>query len=143
MAESPSSFGGPVADRALLLEAGLWLLVARIALRTLSFARIAGLASGNIATRPATDASAARIAWAVETAAARAPWAALCFERALAAHALLRRRGWASRLFYGARNGDSPGPAAHVWVRSGDKAVVGGEQAAGFAVLATFPPLDS
>ena len=129
-------------DRARLIEAGVWLLLARIALRTLSFARIAALAGGDVGAPQASAATAERIGKAVEMAAGRSPWPALCFERALAAHAMLRRRGRASRLFYGAHNGDSRGPMAHVWVRSGDRAVVGGDEAAGFAILAAFPPID-
>ena len=52
---------------------------------------------------------------------------------------MLRLRGQASLLYYGARTDDLHGPSAHVWVRLGDQDVVGGEEAARFAVLATFP----
>ncbi len=139
-------------DRLLAAEAALWLAGAGVALRVLSFARVAALASGQgressirfLVPRRAVRApaeptrEAARIGWAVAAAAARAPWRAKCFERGLAAHLMLRRRGLPSTLCYGARGGEAL--AAHVWVRLGDADVVGSEEAAAYALLARFPP---
>jgi hypothetical protein len=135
-------------DWLLAAEAALWLAAAGVALRVLTFARLAALASGRggerrARRRPASpgftpQAEAARIGWAVAAAAGRAPWRALCFERGLAAHFMLRRRGRPSTLYYGARAGEALD--AHVWVRLGEADVVGGEEAAAFAILATFPP---
>jgi hypothetical protein len=169
MAEAPASgSGGRTRDEWLLAaEAALSLAGAAVALRVLSFARLAALASGEGAERlvlspawlrppslpqeprtrkeapssapeAAIEEEAARIGWAVRAAAARAPWRAMCLERGLAAHFMLRRRGRASILYYGARA--AGGLDAHVWVRLGDADVVGGEEAAAYAVLATFPP---
>jgi len=53
---------------------------------------------------------------------------------------MLRRRGEDSRLCYGARNDGEQGLAAHVWVRLGDEDIVGGVEAARYALLTTFPP---
>ncbi len=147
MAEAPPGRRRGLADWRLAVEAALWLAAAGVALRVLSFARLAALASGGVEERsePASDpesppgrADAARIGRAVAAAAARAPWRPLCFERGLAAHFMLRRRGRRSTLYYGARAGETLD--AHVWVRLGDVDVVGGEEAPPYAVLATFPP---
>jgi Transglutaminase-like superfamily len=77
------------------------------------------------------------ISWAVENLGAR-PWMhAHCLPRALAAHAMLRRRGIASRLCLGvAREGGEL--AAHAWVEIGNNKIVGGTEAEGFTRLAEF-----
>jgi hypothetical protein len=126
----------------LAWEAVAWLVLAGLALRALTFARVAALAGGPPSSGRATgtdDGTADRIGWAVEAAARRLAWRPLCFERGLAAHMMLRRRGQPSVLHYGARSDGSLGPSAHVWVRLGARDVVGGEEAALFATLATFP----
>ncbi len=122
-------------------EAAAWLVLAGLALRALTFARVAALAGGSPSSARTTrtdDETADQIGWAVEAAARRLPWRPLCFERGLAAHMMLRRRGRPSILHYGARSDGSLGPSAHVWVRLGARDVVGGEEAARFAILATF-----
>ncbi len=129
---------------ALAAEAALWLTLAGLALRTLPFARIAALAGiwPRRERGPCIDPdgrAAQRIGWAVEAAARRAPWPALCFEQGLAAHLMLRRRGWQPTLCYGARSDGAAGPSAHVWVRLDGRDVVGGEEAHRYALLATFP----
>jgi hypothetical protein len=77
------------------------------------------------------------VAWAVESMGAR-PWInALCLPRALAAHAMLRRRGIASRLCLGVarREGDI---AAHAWVEVGNNKVAGETVADGFTRIAAY-----
>src|SRR5439155_345894 len=80
-----------------------------------------------------------RVRWAVQAAAQRVPWRALCFEQGLAAQQMLRRRGVRSVLYYGAAHDSQEELAAHVWVRAGNMDVVGCEIASRFALLATFP----
>jgi hypothetical protein len=77
------------------------------------------------------------ISWAVETIGAK-PWMkAASLPRALAAHAMLRRRGVASRLCIGvAREGNQL--ATHAWVEVGKGRIVGGRDAGGFTRLAEF-----
>jgi hypothetical protein len=125
----------------LAAEAALWLGLAGLALRVTSFARLAAVAGRPLNGVRIDDGGrdAAQISWAVEAAARRAPWSALCFERGLAAHFMLRRRGWDSTLYYGARNDDSRGPSAHVWVRLRERNVIGVEEAPRFAELVRFP----
>lgn len=78
------------------------------------------------------------VAWAVTAAARRARFRAVCIERGLAAQTMLRRRGIGATLYYGAAPGVD-GLAAHVWVRWQGIDVIGGESAARFTPLATFP----
>jgi hypothetical protein len=124
--------------RIYLREAAVMLIVARLAVRVVPPARIFAWANRppRRIRRFATD-EASWIAWAVETVGAK-PWmGALCLPRALAAHAMLRRRGIASRLCLGvARDGGKL--AAHAWVEIGDDKIVGGAAAGGFTRLAAF-----
>lgn len=124
--------------RAYLREAAVMLVLARIAVRVLSPARIFAWAdrAPRRLCRFASE-EAAWVAWAVERAAAL-PWMnALCLPRALAAHAMLRRRGIASKLCLGvARAGGEL--TAHAWIEIGEQKVVGAAEAGGFTRLAAF-----
>jgi hypothetical protein len=77
------------------------------------------------------------VAWAVERIGNK-PWmSALCLPRALAVHAMLRRRGIASRLCLGvARDGQKL--IAHAWVETGHTTVILGPTFAHFTRLAQF-----
>ena len=114
------------------------LVLAQLAVRFISPARVFAWANRppRFVRRFATD-EIGWIAWAVETASAR-PWKnALSLPLALAAHAMLRRRGIASRLCLGvARTGDDL--ATHAWVEIGKDKIVGGDEAGGFTLLAEF-----
>jgi transglutaminase-like putative cysteine protease len=126
--------------RNLLIEATLALLLARLAVRLLSAARITAWAS-RPPRRPdrfAADTVVEGVSKAVEEIAAK-PWMqALCLPQALATHAMLRRRGVAGRLCLGAvREGGAL--AAHAWVELGDEVLVGGgTEQAQFTRLVTF-----
>ena len=110
------------------------LVLARLAVRFVSPERLFAWADRppRRINRFATD-EAHWIAWAVETLGA----GVLCLPRALAAHAMLRRRGVASRLCLGvARDGGAL--AAHAWVEIGAHKIVGAAEADGFTRLAEF-----
>jgi hypothetical protein len=85
----------------------------------------------------------ARVRWSVDAWARRVPWRAVCFQKGLAAHWMLRRRGIASVLHYGAAQAPDEGLSAHVWVSVGRTIVTGGGEAPRFARLASFPPQDN
>lgn len=125
-----------------LVEASVALSAASLAIRSLPFKSLARAASraGPKRARAAHDeASVARLVWAVRASAARLPWRNLCFQRGLALHAMLRRRGLPSRLHYGVgRLPDRP-LSAHVWVSLDDTVIEGQDGIAGHACLATFP----
>jgi hypothetical protein len=124
--------------RVYLREAAVMLVLARLAVRLVPPARIFAWAKKppRHIHRFAID-EVSWISWAVESLGAR-PWMnALCLPRALAAHAMLRRRGIASRLCLGvARDGSEL--AAHAWVEIGEDKIVGGSEANGFTRLAEF-----
>jgi hypothetical protein len=124
--------------RVYLREAAVTLVLARLAVRFVPPARVFAWANRppRRIHRFAVD-EINWISWAVESLSAR-PWMnALCLPRALAAHAMLRRRGIASQLCLGVarENGDL---AAHAWVEIGKEKIVGGTEAEGFTRLAEF-----
>lgn len=132
------------ADGLLLAEALGALAVASLAIRLLPFRRVAAAAARGGAEGAAGDGEAiARVRWAVDAWGRRVPWRAVCFQRGLAAHWMLRRRGIASLLHYGVGRLESDRLAAHVWVSVGGRDVIGGEEAPKFACLATFPDANS
>jgi transglutaminase superfamily protein len=131
-------------DRLLLFEAIVCLGIAALAIAVLPFRRVALLAARPIRTRELPIQQrrdkVRRIRWAIISTGARVPWRVMCFQQGLAAQLMLRRRGIASVLYYGAAQDDRSGLHAHVWVRDGDVDVIGGEIACRFTILARFPP---
>jgi Transglutaminase-like superfamily len=122
--------------RVYLREAAVMLLLARLAVRLVRPARIFAWAERppRRIRRFATD-EARWSCWAVEEIGARND--VLCLPRALAAHAMLRRRGIVSRLCLGvARDGGEL--AAHAWVEIGEDKVVGAREAEGYTRLASY-----
>lgn len=124
--------------RVYLREAAVMLVLARLAVRFVAPARVFAWANRPPRRiRRFTIDEASWISWAVEDLGAR-PWMnALCLPRALAAHAMLRRRGIASRLCLGVAR-DRGALAAHAWVEIGNDKVVGGAEADAFTRLAEF-----
>lgn len=141
---SPASRSPPArrtfADWLLLAEALAALALASLAIALLPFRRVAAAASarGRRETRADRE-TVRRVRGAVQGWSRRVPWKAVCFQRGLALHWMLRRRGIRSVLLYGARR-QGEGLAAHVWVEVDGETVIGGEEAADFACLARFPP---
>ncbi len=130
-------------DRLLLAEALATLAAASLAIRLLPFRRVAAAAARERQAQAVPDQRLlARIRWSVDAWARRVPWRAVCFQRGLAAHWMLRRRGIASVLHYGAAQAPDEGLAAHVWVSVDETIVTGGAEAPRFARLASFPSRD-
>jgi len=124
--------------RVYLSEAFVMLAIAKLAVRVVPSSRLFAWAdrAPSRVRRFAVD-EAEWVSWAVETLGAR-PWMnALCLPRALAAHAMLRRRGIASKLCLGVARQDRA-LIAHAWVEIGGDKVVGGADAGRFTQLATF-----
>ena len=124
--------------RTYLREAAVMMILARLAVRVIPPARIFSWAN-----RPPRRINrfagyeATWVAWAVEKAAAK-PWInALCLPRALATHAMLRRRGIASRLCLGVARKES-GLAAHAWVEVGKRKIDAGGAEVAYTRLAEF-----
>jgi hypothetical protein len=126
-------------DRLLLGEAMLCLAIASLMIALRSFRNVAQfMTAGRKTGGPAPGPQARRIAWALNACANRVPWKAVCFQRAVAAHMMLRRRGWATTINYGVRRADGGALAAHVWARSGDVDVIGCENAGDFQLVTSF-----
>ena len=125
-------------QRKYLREAALTLALAHLAVRFMPASRIFSWANH----RPSRVNRFAIVevdwvAWAVERTSNK-PWMnALCLPRALAVHAMLRRRGIASRLCLGiARDGEKL--VAHAWVEAGNRPVILDPTSAHFTRLAQF-----
>lgn len=114
------------------------MILASVAIRLVPFRQLARLIGGEGPAARAAEREVATIRRAIRAWSRRLPWRTLCFEEGLTAHWMLRRRGLRSTLHYGAATIDGQ-LKAHVWVRSGDVDVVGCDNAADFALLATFP----
>ena len=124
--------------RRLLLRALFTLMLASAAVAVLPFRN--AIRFGSIALRRSGGVSSDDIAWAVEVAARHTPWRTVCLHKGLAAQHMLRAMGIDALLHYGARHEpERRDLEAHVWVTVEGRAVIGGEEAAGFASVATFP----
>lgn len=76
-----------------------------------------------------------RIRWAVLTVARYGPLSFVCFPQALAAHAMLRRRGIGSIMHYGVRRSADRQMRAHTWLEVEHRMLLGGESATLFAPI--------
>jgi hypothetical protein len=136
--------------RALLVEAVVWLLAARLALAFIPFPRLARRLGAFVPphearaaqTSSAPGAEAARqaeeIGWAVTRAARYVPFKAVCLPQAMAARVMLKRRGVASVLHFGAAKGTDKPLDAHAWLDAAGVEVTGYPVAKGFAEIACF-----
>jgi hypothetical protein len=136
--------------RRLLVEAACWLLVARVALLVVPFPRLArrigdfvAPSDDRVATaRRGGSANDARVAeeigWATVAAARHVPFKAVCLPQAMAARIMLRRRGVASVLHFGAAKGREKAIDAHAWLDAAGVEVTGYPVAAHFAEIACF-----
>jgi len=136
--------------RGLVIEAAAWLLVARVALLAVPFPRLARQLGAFVSptdervTLARRDASpqdaqlAEEIAWATTRAARHVPFKAVCLPQAMAARIMLRRRGVASVLHFGAARGRDKPIDAHAWLDAAGVEVTGYPVAGQFAEIACF-----
>ena len=125
-----------ITNRLLVLEAIVALLPAALAVRFMPFARV--VEGRRKVSRRRGSADPRRLARMVEIARGKVPWRAKCFESALCLRAMLRRRGIPSTLHYGIGSAEDGALNAHVWLSVGGEVMIGGENAAQFACVATF-----
>jgi hypothetical protein len=129
-------------DRLLVQEAAIVLFLVWAGLAALGFSALRRLLDRYARTRVPRDRAAVgpdRIGWAVIAVARRSPVPMTCLRQALAADAMLRRRGLASELRLGVqrRSDASILLQSHAWVECEGRVVVGGiEQLADYSVLA-------
>jgi hypothetical protein len=136
--------------RLLVLEAVACLLAARLALVFIPFPRLAGWLGTFV---PPTDQRAARaaanaapgdaelakeIGWAVTRSARYVPFRAVCLPQAMAALAMLKRRGVAGVMHFGAGKGTDKPLDAHAWLDAAGVEVTGYPVAPHLAEIACF-----
>lgn len=127
----------PAAKKRLLVEAFLILLGARGSLSLLPVRWIFRWLGRPLhsAARSADTEIAERIRWAVLSVARYGPISFVCFPQALAAHAMLRRRGISSIMHYGVRRAADRKMRAHTWLEVDHRMLLGGESALHFAPI--------
>ena len=124
---------------AVIGEAAAALAAGAVAGRLVPIARIPKMLGAHQGQRHSSNARDVEIVRrALDAWTRRLPLPPKCFARGLAAYWMLRRRGHAPKLYYGAATIGGK-LKAHVWVRSGRIDVVGCDVADEYALLATFP----
>ena len=135
-------------DRALLAEAIFALARARVQLATQPFPRIARRLGGFVAPDKARVVSAdwttgdddgavaIKVGWAVTRAARHVPFGAVCLPQAMAAKAMLTRRGISSVMHFGTRRGEAISLDAHAWLDAAGVEVTGYPVEAQFTEIA-------
>lgn len=129
------------AERRLFVGTAMLLAAVRVGLWVLPF-RSVHRALSALGNRPRTrgrgEPPVERIVWAVGAAAQLVP-RATCLVRALAAQALLARRGYASQLRLGVSGGSGRSFEAHAWIEQDGRVLIGGPVEARYVPL---PALD-
>ena len=121
-----------------IIEAGLALAAASAATRFLPFKRYILLGARPLKqAAPAGGIETARI---VDALGRRAPFRAVCLQRGIALHWMLRRRGIDAILHYGVQlPQESKAITAHVWVSVDGKVVLGAPQHEQYSEVARYP----
>jgi hypothetical protein len=127
----------PMTKKLLLLEAFAMLLAARCSLALLPVRWIFRWLKRPLhkGTRTTNSEMVERIRWAVLSVARYGPLSFVCFPQALAAHAMLRRRGISSIMHYGVRRSADRRMRAHTWLEVDHRMLLGGESALLFAPI--------
>ncbi|HZD91599.1 MAG TPA: lasso peptide biosynthesis B2 protein [Pseudolabrys sp.] len=138
---------GP-ARRALMLEAVVCLVLARLGLIVVPFPKLARRLGHFVPPcdprvsaareRGPQAALAVEIGWAVTRAARYLPFKAVCLPQAMAAQMMLRRRGVASVMHFGAARGEEKPLDAHAWLDAAGVEVTGYPVGPKFAEIACF-----
>ena len=126
------------ADRLMVLEAILVLAVARIMVLTLPFRILKDWLSHLPDSGEHDAALIRRVRRAITVAARNVPWNAVCLPQAMAAKAMLARRGYGSAFHLGATLENDGKLSAHAWLTAGDIVVVGAKRMEGMSHLARF-----
>ena len=133
----------PRSRKLLLCEAACRLPAARLAVKLIPFSRIAARNARPLRRESGLDAVAMRelateIAWAINAANRHLPYDFLCLPRALAAKAMLRRRGVRSTLSLGVRRSGERDLEAHAWLVAGGVVLTGEREMTEFTEIESF-----
>jgi Transglutaminase-like superfamily len=134
--------------RVLVVEAVIYLLLARLGLIFVPFPKLARRLGhfvppsdsrvGAARERTPQAALAEEIGWAVTRSARYVPFKAVCLPQAMAAQVMLRRRGVSSVMHFGAAKGEEKPLDAHAWLDAAGVEVTGYPVAKNFAEIACF-----
>ncbi|MCW3846954.1 lasso peptide biosynthesis B2 protein [Sphingomonas sp. LB-2] len=137
-------------ERALLAEAVVRLIAARMKIANLPFREIAKklgtfvpatdprIAEAKLPGPEAKAKIAREVGWAVTRAAEHVPFDAVCLPQAMAAHAMLRRRGIESVMHFGAKKSDEKPIDAHAWLDAAGVEVTGYPLSGGMTEIGAF-----
>lgn len=126
------------ADLWLFGEAAIMLALARVLLAAIPF-RVLARAFAKYPENPATDEETCRrVRRAVMLAARNVPFRAVCLPQAMAAKAMLARRGCGSAMHFGAAVEPNGKLVAHAWLVAAGKVVVGEDAITTVQPLARF-----
>jgi hypothetical protein len=128
----------PGADRLLVCEAMLTLAFARLIVLTVPFRFLAPWLSRVPQTSSSDKALILRVRKTITVAARNVPWNAVCLQQAIAAKAILARRGCGSSFHLGANYCAQGTLIAHSWLVAGDTVVVGAAGIGSVTPLARF-----
>jgi hypothetical protein len=126
------------ADRLRVCEAILALALARLIVLAVPFRLIAPWLSLTPETDACDEALVSAVRMAVTVAARNVPWNAACLPQAMAAKAMLTRRGCGSSFHLGAGFDGQGQLIAHAWLVAGGTIVVGAAGIASVTPLARF-----
>jgi hypothetical protein len=128
-----------VTDYKLFAEAWYFLAKARLMLVFRPFKKIVPALTNTGETKQGSLEELQLIKLSIARACVRSPWRTKCFEQALAAKMMLKRRGIESTTYFGVRKGGADEKMnAHAWLKSGDLIVTGWQKVNTYTILATF-----
>jgi hypothetical protein len=133
----------PTRRKKAIVEATIWLALARFAVVALPFrwvCRVFGREGDQTPLRdnPIHEWRISVVRWTVYAVASKVPWTSKCLDQAIAAKFMLSRRGIPTTLYFGVKTEENGGLSAHAWLRSGTIDVVGGETRAAYTVVHSF-----
>ena len=132
-------------EYALFTEAWLLLAIARLLLIFLPFKKLAPLLGKTVTANTNTAHSSVNTLFLQQTSTAIARgcryafWRTKCFEQALAAKLILKRRGIVSLLLFGVyKNPDTLQLTAHAWILCNGMIITGGKNLEMYTVVSRF-----
>lgn len=131
------------AEWLLLLEAGVLLGLARLAVLTLPFRLVMRACGRHMAESPREldadeEARVKQVAQAIETARLFTPWDSNCLAQALTGARMLGRRGIATTTYLGVTAESPQELGAHAWLRAGPDVILGDYQLDTYATVSSF-----
>lgn len=135
----------PSVGRRIVLEAAVYLILARLATRLLPFRYLAQFSARPLPRTEVVGNERVRlreeVCWAIYQVNQHLPGESTCLPQALATQALLRRKRIGTVLYYGVARQPGLGLAGHVWVQDGAEGIMGHLINKGYAVLARYPDI--